>query len=232
VNLLVDGLSAGYGSAVVVRDVSFDLQSGKAFAFLGRNGMGKTTLAKAILGYLKVSAGSVQIDNQDVTGLPTHRIQRLGVGYGPQEGALFADLSVAENLRIGGLRNPALKETRARILANFPVLEERLRQRAGTLSGGEQKMLTLARALISEPDLVLLDEISEGLQPSMVENVRRVLDVERRQRQMTILLVEQNIDFALSMADRVAMLQIGRVLFEDDASANGIRDRIVESFAL
>ncbi|MEX0699696.1 MAG: ABC transporter ATP-binding protein [Acidimicrobiia bacterium] len=230
--LQVEDLSAGYGSAIVIRDVRFEVPSGSAFAFLGRNGMGKTTLVKAIMGYLDLDAGSIRLDGEEMAGQPTYRLQRSGIGYGPQEAALFSDLSVADNLRIGGLKNKQFQETSKRILASFPVLEERLHQRSGTLSGGEQKMLNLARALVCEPRLLILDEISEGLQPSMVDTVKDVLAEERNRRDMSLLMVEQNVDFALELADQVAVLQVGQVLFQEPAKEPGLRDRVVASFAL
>lgn len=230
--LSVKGLSAGYGSATIVRDVSLSVEPGSSLAVLGRNGMGKTTLVRAILGYLRNRLGSVQVLGQDVVGWPTHRVIRMGVGYGPQDAAIFPDLTVDENLRLSSLRVKDYEAARDRVLEHFPILGQRLRQRAGTLSGGEQKMLVLSRALIPEPQLVILDEISEGLQPSILNRARDVLLAERERRPLAMLLVEQNMDFALSVADRIAVLQVGEVLFELDASDPSVRDRVTKAFSL
>jgi branched-chain amino acid transport system ATP-binding protein len=230
-SLEVAGLTAGYGSAVVIRNVSFAVAEGEALALMGKNGMGKTTLVKAILGFLP-STGEVRILGRDVGGAPTHATVRLGVGYAPQDAAIFGELSVNENLRLGAMRVPNYTEARDRVLAHFPVLSQRLGQQAGTLSGGEQKMLILARALIPEPAVLILDEISEGLQPLVLNVVKRVIQEERRRRRLTLLLVEQNVDFALAVADRVAVLQVGEVLFESATAAGGVRGDIVGAFAL
>jgi ABC-type branched-subunit amino acid transport system ATPase component len=224
-------LRAGYGSAEVVRGVSFSVPDGGALAILGRNGMGKTTLVKAILGYLATN-GSVRVKGREVGGWPTYRIQRLGVGYGPQDAAIFGDLSVNENLRLGASRSRDYLERRDRVLASFPILTERLGQRAGTLSGGEQKMLILARALIAGPDVLVLDEISEGLQPSMMATIAAVLRAERERRNVTMLLVEQNVDFGLELVDAVAVLQAGEVLLEQATTEPNVRADVVGAFSL
>jgi branched-chain amino acid transport system ATP-binding protein len=231
VSLEVDGLTAGYGSAIVVRDVSFRVGEGEALALMGKNGMGKTTTVRAILGFLPAT-GSVRLLGQEVAGGPTHATVRLGVGYAPQDAAIFGELSVNENLRLGAMRVPRFNEARDRVLEHFPVLSERLGQQAGTLSGGEQKMLLLARALIPEPKVLILDEISEGLQPLVLNVVKKVIQEERRRRPLTLLLVEQNVDFALAVADRVAVLQVGELLFESGTGAGGVREDIVGAFAL
>jgi branched-chain amino acid transport system ATP-binding protein len=227
----VDGVRAGYGSAEVVRGVSFSVPTGGAMAILGRNGMGKTTLVRAVLGYL-ATKGEVRIMGREVAGWPTYRIQRLGVGYGPQDAAIFGDLSVNENLRLGAARSKDYVQRRDRTLASFPILAQRLGQRAGTLSGGEQKMLVLARALIPEPDVLILDEISEGLQPSMMATIRTVLRRERERRNVTMLLVEQNVDFGLELVDTVAVLQAGEVLLEQATAEPNVRAEVVGAFSL
>jgi branched-chain amino acid transport system ATP-binding protein len=231
VSIEVDGVRAGYGSAEVVRGVSFSVPTGGAMAILGRNGMGKTTLVRAVLGYLATN-GRVLVMGREVAGWPTYRIQRLGVGYGPQDAAIFGDLSVNENLRLGAARSKDFVQSRDRTLAHFPILAARLGQRAGTLSGGEQKMLVLARALIPEPDVLILDEISEGLQPSMMATIRTVLQRERERRNVTMLLVEQNVDFGLELVDKVAVLQAGEVLLEQATTEPNVRAEVVGAFSL
>ena len=168
----VEGLRAGYGSATILEEVGFGVPEHGALAIVGRNGMGKSTLLKAIMGYLKPSQGTVTVAGRDVTGWPTYRITRMGVSYAAQEKSLFGELSVEENLSVGkGRRCPP--EVRDEVVGYFPVLGQRLGQKAGTLSGGEQKMLTLAKALVAVPDLLVLDEISDGLGPAVITAGRR-----------------------------------------------------------
>lgn len=222
--LTAAGVESGYGSATVLRGVDLTVGDGEALAVVGRNGMGKTTLLKTLLGYLRPTAGTVQLDGTDVTGLLPERIVRHGVAYGPQDEPIFAALSVEENLLAA--RSERLDPQRRReVLEFFPVLADRTRQRAGTLSGGEQKMLVLARALLAEPRLIVLDEITAGLQPSMVSTVVRALRWERERRGTTLLLVEQNIDATLGICDRVAVMKLGRLVAEEPA-VDEARDRL------
>jgi ABC-type branched-subunit amino acid transport system ATPase component len=223
--LSTTGLQSGYGSATVLRGVDLTVGDGAAVAVVGRNGMGKTTLLKTLLGYLRPTAGTVHLGTADITGQLPERIVRHGVAYGPQDEAIFAALSVEENLLAArtGRIDPNRRRT---VLEFFPVLGNRLRQRAGTLSGGEQKMLVLARALLAEPQLIVLDEITAGLQPSMVDTVVSALRWEREQRATTMLLVEQNIDAALGICDRVAVLKLGRIVAEEPA-APATRDQLL-----
>ena len=216
--LEVEGLTSGYGEAVVVRDVSLTLARGEIVALLGKNGMGKSTLLKTAMGFIPARAGRIVLRGRDVSGWPPNRFAREGVAYTPQEQAIFQDLTVAENLRLG-LPKPAwFDEEVARIGEVFPFLRERSRQRAGTLSGGEQKMLLIARAMMARPKLMLVDEISEGLQPSIVGRLARVLAAERDRTGVAMLLVEQNVRFALNVADRWAVLKLGEI---DDAGTSG-----------
>jgi branched-chain amino acid transport system ATP-binding protein len=228
----VDDLCAGYGSAVVIRNVSFAVPSGSSLAILGRNGMGKTTLIKAVLGYLPHAKTSVRLDDHPVGDWPTYRIVRQGIGYGPQDGGIFPDRTVHENLLLGSLRIRDFRSRLDEVLDDFPVLKQRLRQAAGTLSGGEQKMLILARTLVPSPRLLILDEISEGLQPLVLDIAVRALRRQRERHQTTLILVEQSMDFALALADRVAVLQVGQFLFERNAEDPGLRTEIERAFAL
>jgi branched-chain amino acid transport system ATP-binding protein len=232
VSVEVDGLTAGYGSATIIRDVSFTVGAGETLAVLGRNGMGKTTIVRALLGLLPGSSGSVRICGNEVHGWSPRRIIRLGVGYGPQDNAIFGDLSVNENLRLANLNVADFQRRRDAVLRDFPALADRLSQKAGTLSGGEQKMLVLVRALIGRPSVLLLDEISEGLQPSLVETVREVLKRTRTERELTLVVVEQNIDLAMSIADHIAVVQVGTIRFARPVDAPRVRDEIVEAFSL
>ncbi len=210
--LTVEGLEGGYGESPVLHGVTLAVRPAEIFAILGKNGMGKTTLLKTVMGLLPARSGGVRVLGEDVTGWPPFRITRLGVSYVPQEKSIFQDLSVEENLRLA-LRKPADFRARLDVVARwFPVLEARQRQRAGTLSGGEQKMLLIGRALLTRPRLVLVDEISEGLQPAMVTRLQDVLADERRANGTTIVLVEQNVSFALALADRYTVLKVGTVV--------------------
>jgi branched-chain amino acid transport system ATP-binding protein len=210
--LELSGVSSGYGEALVLRNLDLEVQPGEILALLGKNGMGKSTLLKTIMGYIPARAGAIRVAGAETTGLAPYRVARRSITYTPQEQALFQDLTLADNLR---LVMPNLKSVQAgldRIANWFPVLRERLRQRAGTLSGGEQKMLLMARALLPQAKLMLIDEISEGLQPTMVAAVVDVLKAESRRRQIAILLVEQNVSFAFSLADRYAVLKRGEIV--------------------
>jgi branched-chain amino acid transport system ATP-binding protein len=230
--LTVAGLEGGYGESPVLHGVSLDVRRGEIFAILGKNGMGKTTLLKTVMGLLPSRAGRVELLGEDVSGWPTYRITRLGVSYVPQEKSIFQDLSVEENLRLA-LRDSSGFADRLDIVADsFPVLKARHRQRAGTLSGGEQKMLLIGRALLSRPDVILVDEISEGLQPAMVTRFREVLARERLQRGVAVVLVEQNVGFALSLADRYAVLKVGAVVESGRAGDAGARERVERHLVL
>ncbi|MEI4231354.1 ABC transporter ATP-binding protein [Roseovarius sp. D22-M7] len=207
--LHVDSVGAGYGRAQVLRDVSIRVGFGEILCLMGRNGAGKTTLMRAIMGLLPLIAGAVRLENTSLSDLPAHRVPRAGIGYVPQGRRLFADLSVAENLEIGLMAGGAGAASRDDVLDLFPRLRDRLRQRAQSLSGGEQQMLAMARALCLAPRVLLLDEPTEGLQPSMVDAIHEVIRAMRA-RGVAVLLVEHRVDAVLSVADRVAFLENGR----------------------
>lgn len=230
--LSLTGVDSGYGEALVVRDVTFDVRPGEIFALLGKNGMGKSTLLKTVMGFLPIKAGRVGLFGSDITGMPPHRVARRDIAYTPQEKALFQDLTVEQNLRLG-LRDQALFEPGVqRIGKYFPVLPTRLRQRAGTLSGGEQKMLLVSRALIAQPKLMLIDEITEGLQPTVIERLAGVLRAERDESKTSILLIEQNVKFALAVADRYAVLKLGEIVDRGDVSAPEAERRITDQLTV
>ncbi len=228
--LEIGDLRAGYGSAVIVDGVSLEVPEHGALAVVGRNGMGKSTLLKAVMGYLKPSHGHVTLAGQNITGWSTYRIARRGVSYAAQEQSLFGELSVDDNLTVGRGRKcpPAIREE---MLGYFPVLAQRLRQRAGTLSGGEQKMLTLVKALVAMPDVLVLDEVSDGLGPGVVSAVGVALKGLRERHGCTILMVEQNLDLSLGIADRVAVLKLGKLIFEKPTGEQGLRDELVTQLA-
>jgi len=224
--LELEGVSSGYGTARVVRGVSLRLAPGEVLAVLGKNGMGKTTLLRTVMGYNALQEGRLRILGADMAGTSVHRRARIGVAYAPQERALFQDLSVRDNLRLGLVADRGLPKALDCVRALFPFLAERLGQAAGTLSGGEQKMLILARALMAGPKLVLVDEISEGLQPSVVDRLAGVLRQAARAEDRAMLLVEQHVGFALSVADRYVVLKLGEIVAAGDAADPAARDRI------
>jgi ABC-type branched-subunit amino acid transport system ATPase component len=228
----VAGLQGGYGESPVLHGISLEVARGEIFAILGKNGMGKTTLLKTIMGLLPARTGRVELLGEDVSGWPAYRITRLGVSYVPQEKSIFQDLTVEENLRLA-LRERSTYGARLETVAqSFPILKARPRQRAGTLSGGEQKMLLIGRALLTQPRLVLVDEISEGLQPAMITRLQEVLTGERRAHGLTVVLVEQNVRFALALADRYAVLKIGAVVESGRTADVGAQERVERHLTL
>ncbi len=207
--LELQGVNSGYGAAQVLRDLSLRVEAGEILCLLGRNGAGKTTTMQTIMGLLPLMSGRITLDGQDLGSLPAHEVPRAGIGYIPQGRRLFAGLSVAQNLEIGLQVRGAGKDVLDEVLDLFPRLRERMDQPAQTLSGGEQQMLATARALCIQPKALLLDEPTEGLQPSMIEAIRQVI-VKMRAQGVAILLVEQRVDAVLSVADRVAFIENGR----------------------
>ena len=206
--LKLDGISSGYGPVQVLYGLNAEARAGEVLCLLGRNGAGKTTALKSIMGLLPLSEGQITLDGDVISTLPAHEVARRGIGYIPQGRRLFSELTVAENIQIGLMTRRKGKQTRDRVLEMFPRLRERLGQRAETLSGGEQQMLATARALCLEPSVLLLDEPTEGLQPSMIQLIRETIDVMRAQG-VAIILVEQRIEAVLTIADRVAFIENG-----------------------
>ncbi len=207
--LEVRNINAGYGAAQILREISLSVSAGEILCLLGRNGAGKTTTMKAIMGLIRLSGGEITLDGERISQLPAYEIPRKGIGYVPQGRRLFAELTVAENLETGLMVSGGGMKLRERVLDIFPRLRERMTQVAETLSGGEQQMLATARALCIEPKVLLLDEPTEGLQPSMIEQIRQVV-VRLKGEGVAILLVEQRVDAVLSIADRVAFIENGR----------------------
>ncbi|UFZ06808.1 ABC transporter ATP-binding protein [Bradyrhizobium ontarionense] len=210
--LEVNELASGYGSSEVISNVGFELAKAETLAIVGKNGMGKTSLLKAIIGFLPPWRGSVALDGRDVTRLAPHLKRKLGLVYVPQEHALFQDLSVRDNLRLGLLSDKDIDAQYTQVGGWFPVLTQRLNQRAGTLSGGEQKMLIVARALMAKPDVLLLDEVTEGLQPSVVDRLSEVLVRVRREIGTSMIVVEQHLPFALGISDRYLVFKRGEIV--------------------
>jgi branched-chain amino acid transport system ATP-binding protein len=223
---------SGYGEAVVVHDVTLAIERGEIFVLLGKNGMGKSTLLKTVMGFLPKLGGSVKMFGEEIGAQAPHRIARKAIAYTPQEQALFQDLTVEENLRLALREDDAFKPGLERVGGYFPFIPKRLKQRAGTLSGGEQKMLLVARALMSGPRLMLVDEISEGLQPSVIERLTEVFKAERAQSQTAILLIEQHVKFALAVADRYAVLKLGEIVDRGSVADAGAEKSIGEHLSV
>lgn len=225
--LALDGVTSGYGPVAIIKDLTLAIRRGEIFALMGKNGMGKTTLLKTILGLVAARSGDIRLDGRSIVGAAPKTLIASGVGYAPQEQPLFTDLSIRDNLRLAVRSDRELEAALERVFVHFPFLRDRLGQKAGTLSGGEQKMLILSRALMLKPDLLLIDEISEGLQPTVIARIAKALQAERAENGTTVLLVEQNLNFALEVADRWAVLKLGEI---DDSGAvdAGSRDRILE----
>ncbi len=224
--LAVRQLEGGYGESPVLHGISLEVRPAEIFAIVGKNGMGKTTLLKTMMGLLPPRHGQVEVLGHDVTGWAPYRITRMGVSYVPQDKSIFQDLSVEENLRLA-MRPLSSYGARLEAVARwFPFLRERQGQRAGTLSGGEQKMLLIARALLTRPRVVLVDEITEGLQPAVITRLQGILAEQCRAEGTAIVLVEQNIGFALAIADRYAVLKVGAVVETGRVADEGARECI------
>jgi branched-chain amino acid transport system ATP-binding protein len=208
--LTISGLDCFYGETQILYGLDLSLREGEVHCLLGRNGAGKTTTLKAIMGLAPARAGSIMLGAVDLTKLPAHEVPKAGVAYVPQGRRLFAEMTVAENIEIGLMARNKGRDVRDAVLDLFPILRERLKQRSGTLSGGEQQMLAMARALCLEPRVLLLDEPTEGLQPSMIARIRDTV-AKLRERGVSTILVEQRVDAVLPVADRVSFIENGRV---------------------
>ena len=218
--LTVNNISVYYGPVQALRDVSFTVGKGEIVCLIGANGAGKSTTLRALSGVVRPSSGSIVHDGKSIAGLPSYRIARLGIAHVPEGRGVFANMSVRENLEMGGYTRSSRKEVEEsfeRVFGLFPRLAERATQLAGTLSGGEQQMLVLGRGLVQRPDLLLLDEPSMGLSPVLVGEIFRMIE-EINKAGTTILLVEQNASMALAIANRAYVLEAGVIALEGKAS--------------
>ena len=214
--LMVEGIHAAYGRIPVLCGISFSVGEGEAVGILGHNGMGKTTLLRALIGQLAATRGRVRFAGQDITREPAHKRARAGMGYVPQGRAIFPSLTVRDNLRMGYVEGGGMTEvdTVDAMVAQFPRLESLLDRNGGALSGGEQQILALARCLCGRPKLLLLDEPTEGIQPSIVDEILDILTGLHRDQGLAIIVVEQNLDFITRLSERVLTIQKGVITGE------------------
>jgi branched-chain amino acid transport system ATP-binding protein len=229
----VEDVHTFYGKSHILHGVSLTVAPGEVVGLLGRNGVGKSTTLKTIMGLVQPSHGAVLLDGNAISGLPPHKLARLGIGYVPEDRRIFRLLTVMENLRTGLDRNGVTEERRDALLDKaftyFPVLAERRGQAGGTLSGGEQQMLAIARAMMLEPKIILLDEPTEGLMPRMVSQIRQIIDVLHKEG-VAILLVEQNVPLTLEASQRVYIMEKGSVRHQCAASEIDVNHAIIKQY--
>ena len=227
--LCIEGLNQFYGGSHVLRDISLEVPMGEVTALLGRNGVGKTTLLKCLTGLLPIRSGRILLDGQDISNLAPHRRARLGLGYVPQGREIFPRLSVEENLRIAMAASGNDGAIPDWVFDTFPIIKTFLRRRGGDLSGGQQQQLAIARALVTKPRLLILDEPTEGIQPNVIQMIEQVIAGLAERKEMAILLVEQYYDFAKSLADHYAVLQRGEVITSGlgvNMESDGVRELV------
>ncbi len=212
--LEISNLSVGYGQSNVVRDMSFSVKPNEILAVMGRNGMGKTTLLKAVMGLLPAQSGSIKLGETDITNQRTHQRVASGLAYVPQGRMIFSNLTVLENL-LSAARGPVPQSTFDEIYALFPVLQEMRNRKGGNLSGGQQQQLAIGRALLTNPKVLVLDEPTEGIQPSIIKDIARTLRQIRDMRKLTIVVTEQVLSFVADACDRLLVIQRGTIIHED-----------------
>jgi urea transport system ATP-binding protein len=223
-SLVISGLTAGYGDGIVIDGLSLVVGRGEVVALLGRNGVGKTTLLRTIMGLIRPHAGTIHFAGQRIDHREPFAIARIGIGYVPQGREIFADLTVEENLLLGDLKAGNADE----IYAIFPALAELRRVLGNRLSGGQQQQLAIGRALMGRPQLLLLDEPSEGIQPSVVHDIMAVLKGIVRSRNMSLVLVEQNVDIALALSDRIDFVDLGQVVASQSGATLRAYPKLIE----
>lgn len=224
--LSVQGLQSGYGNTMIVRGFDFEIGAGETVGLLGRNGVGKTTALKTMVGLIPARQGEIRLEGQVITPLPAYLRAKAGIAYVPQGRMIFSSLSVHDNIKVAaygaGIHN--VDSAIEAMYEQFPILLEKRKQPGGQLSGGQQQMLAIARALVSNPKLILLDEPSEGIQPSIVAQIGELITKICRERGISVLLVEQNFDFAISVVSKVLIMEKGKIVYSDNSSA--VRDDI------
>ncbi|MDO8890679.1 MAG: urea ABC transporter ATP-binding subunit UrtE [Sulfurimicrobium sp.] len=225
--LTVENLNQYYGGSHILRNVGFTAPTGQVTTLLGRNGVGKTTLLKCLMGLVPAKSGSIVFDGKDVTHAASHARVKAGIGYVPQGREIFPRLTVEENLRMGLATRPAGTPIPERIFEMFPVLKQMMKRRGGDLSGGQQQQLAIGRALAFGPRLLILDEPTEGIQPSIIKDIERAIRSLAEEGSMAILLVEQYYDFARSLADQYLLMERGEIIRQGpgaDMEKDGIRE--------
>src|SRR5271168_4254766 len=231
--LAVEAIHTYYGKSHILHGVSLEVGRGEVVGLLGRNGVGKSTTLKAIAGIVHPSQGDVRFEGRSITRLPSHRLARLGIGYVPEDRRIFPLLTVLENLRTGldrhGVSKPRKAELIEKVYAYFPVLAERRSQSGGTLSGGEQQMLAIARAMMLEPKIILLDEPTEGLMPRMVSQISQIIEVLHNDG-VAILLVEQNVPLTLAASQRLYIMEKGSVRHTCAASEIDVNHAVIKQY--
>jgi urea transport system ATP-binding protein len=227
--LAVTHLNQYYGGSHILRNVAFEAAPGKVTALLGRNGVGKTTLLRCLMGLLPAASGAIAFEGRDITRTAPHERVRAGIGYVPQGREIFPRLTVHENLRMGLASRPAGAQIPGDIFVMFPILRQMLRRRGGDLSGGQQQQLAIGRALAMQPRLLILDEPTEGIQPSIIKDIERAIRALAATGEMAILLVEQYYDFARSLADQYLVMDRGEIIARgrgEDMDRDGVRHRL------
>ena len=220
--LNVSNLYSGYGKVRIVQDVSMSIGEGEIVAVIGRNGVGKTTLMKTLIGIIGTLHGKIEFNGRDISRLSSSRRARLGIGYVTQGRGIFTRMSVSDNLTMGERVGDVRSVNRQRVFQFFPILQERLSQKAGSLSGGEQQQLAFGRILAGQPELILLDEPSEGIQPNIVQEIGRIIHRLRQEEGLTVVIVEQNLELIHAVADRCIVMDKGEIIAE--LTAEEIKD--------
>lgn len=227
--LTVTNIHQAYGGSHILRGLSFELQKGEVTTLLGRNGVGKTTLLKSLMGLVKTKEGSITFDGRDITHLPPHERVKAGIGYVPQGREIFPRLTVEENLLMGLATKPGSAKIPQRIFDMFPVLQQMMHRRSGDLSGGQQQQLAIGRALAMGPSLLILDEPTEGIQPSIIKDIERAIRMLAETGEMAILLVEQYYDFAEALADQYLLMERGEFIMRgrgETMPQDGVREAL------
>ncbi len=227
--LKVENLNQYYGGSHILRGLSFELELGKVTTLLGRNGVGKTTLLKSLMGLVKTKSGAMHLDGRDITHLAPHERVKAGIGYVPQGREIFPRLTVEENLLMGLATLPGSTPIPGRIFEMFPVLKQMMHRRGGDLSGGQQQQLAIGRALAMGPRLLILDEPTEGIQPSIIKDIERAIRMLAETGEMAILLVEQYYDFAESLADQYLLMERGEFIMRGEGESmprDGVREAL------
>jgi len=228
--LALDDVRSGYGDSMVLKGVTLSVAAGQVTALLGRNGMGKSTLMRTIMGLLPARHGVIAFNGAAINGLRPDQISNRGIAFVPQGREIFMDFTVEENLLLGTLGKPTAGYIPNLVFEHFPILDERRRQIAGTMSGGQQQQLAIGRALAGRPKMLLLDEPSEGIQPSIVEQIAATLKAIADKEKLTILLVEQNVEMVLDMAGACAFIENGRIVATHEANALRADERLIHRY--